>query len=150
MKGRGIVVVLLVLIFLALVANLAVSAILGRSPITEDMVKAIAFWALVVADFALSGAGIYFTTRSYQKFEKSSVEWGRRGFLAHAVVTAVFALAPWMFFKVPEEITRADAMFNMSLVLLLFGLANGTFLFSFYRDYIRTTGSRSGAARSRR
>ncbi len=149
MKGR-IIIVLLVLIFLALVGNLAYSAVQGESPVTETMAKIGAFWALVLANLSLAGTGIYFTTKSHQKFEKSAIEWGRRGFISIVMITLVFSIAPWIFFRVPEEIAREDAMFNVTLVLLLFGITNAMFLGSFYREYLRATGSRSGAARGRR
>lgn len=150
MKPGLLVTILLVLIFLALVANVVVVAQTGQSPISESIVKGLAFWALAVANFCIAGAGMYFTTRAHQKHEKSSMEWGRRGFLVNAVVSLVLTLAPWFFYETTKEFTRVDAMFDVSLILLLFGLSSGTFLFSYYREYVRNVGGRPGRSRGGR
>lgn len=139
--------ILLLLVFLALVANLAVSAVTGESVIGQDHVKLIAFAALLVANLSIAGAGIYFTSRSYQERERSSVRWGRRSFVLNVLITALLGLAPWLFFEVTEEFSRYEAMFNVSLILLLFGLSNGAFAYSFYREYVRSQRSWKRTAR---
>lgn len=150
MKPGILVTILLVLVFLALVANVVVVAQTGKSPITESIVKGLAFWALAVANFCMAGAGMYFTTRAHQKHEKSSIEWGRRGFVVNFVVTLVLTLAPWFFYETTKEFTRVDAMFDVSLILLLFGISGGTFLYAFYREYLRNVGNRPGGSRGAR
>jgi hypothetical protein len=98
----------------------------------------------------MAGAGIYFTTRTHEKHEKSSIAWGRRAFVVNAAVTLVLVLAPWFFYTVTPRFHRAEAMQEISLILLLFGASNGTFLFSFYREYLRNAGGRAPGPRGRR
>lgn len=139
-----IVILLLVLIFLALVANLAMLAVTGESPIDEEMVKVIAFWGLVAANLTLAGAGVYFVSKAFGKTEKSSLVWARRGYAVNIVVTAVFALAPWFFYDYvkTKDFTRSDSMFEIALVLLLFGIPHAIFTLSSYKEYLRSAGSR--------
>jgi hypothetical protein len=142
MKGGLFVRVLLVLIFLALVANLVVTAVRGESFLTPETVKVASYWALFIANLCIAGAGVYFTTQSYSKHEKSTVAWGRRGFVVNFVLALVFSLAPWYFYRVPDEISRADAMLEVTQILLLFGISQGTF--AFYCDYLRSSMGRPG------
>lgn len=145
MKGGLFFRAMLVLIFLALVANVVIVAVRGESLVTLPILKAAVFGALGLANLFLAGAGIYFTTRAHQKHEKSSIEWGRRGFIVNALVTVLLLLAPWFFF--PSEVSRVQAMFDVSCVLLLFGASSGTFTFSFYREYLRNVGDRGAPSR---
>ena len=137
MKGGVFVKVMLVLVFLALVANLVTTAVRGESFITTATVKLVAFWALFAANLCIAGAGIYFTTSALSRHERSSMQWGRWGFLLNLVLAAVFSLAPWFFYEITAEFSITEAMFEISLILLFFGLSQGIFLYSFYRDYSR-------------
>lgn len=146
-----IVVVLMVLIFLALVANLALVAIGGESAVGEQEVRQISFWGLVAANLALAGGGAYFVFRAYKKTEKTTYVWALRGYIANIIVTIVFALAPWFFYDFAVEgFTRAEAMFEIALVLLLFGVPHAVFTYSWYREYLRAVGSRPKRTRKTR
>ena len=147
MKGV-FVKLMLVLVFLALVANLVTTALRDQSFITVDAVTQISFWALFAANLCIAGAGIYFTTRALSKHERSSVEWGRRGFMVNLILAVVFSLAPWYFYEITPEFAITEAMFEISLILLFFGLSQGIFLYAFYREYMRGTVARPrGSAR---
>ena len=145
MKG-WFVKLFLVLIFVALVANIVVAA-LRRSEggfISADVIRAMAYGVIVAANLFIAGAGVYFTARTRQKSGKTSALWGIRAFVVNLVVTVVLAIAPFL--------DPTDVIYNqfskVSMVLLLIGLSNAAFLYAFYRDYLRTVGS--SRSRSRR
>ena len=151
MKSGWIVKVLLFLVFVALVANIVVAGVRKEGGyIDEDLVKLLAYGVLVAANLFIAGSGAYFTMRTRQKSEKSSALWGLRAFAVNLIATVVLALAP--FFS--SSANRIEHIFAVSMVLLLFGLSNAAFLYAFYRDYLRTVGSRRSrsrrSARSRR
>jgi len=135
--------VMMLLIFLALVANLVVSAISGDTLIGEETTKMIAFFSLVAANVFIAGAGIYFTTKANQKHERESLKWSRRAFGVNMIATLVFGIAPYVFYEVTEGFSRGEAMLDVALILLLFGVSNATFGFAAYRDYVRSVSSRS-------
>jgi glucose dehydrogenase len=143
---------LLVLIFLALIANLVIVAVTSQSPVTEDILQIVLFWALAGANLAMSGAGIYFVTRAHSKHEKSALLWARRAFAATLLVNVLLSIAPWVFIEVGKDVdTRLDAMFNTSIMLLLFGVPVALFTMAFYRDFRRIVGNRpTGSGGSRR
>ena len=141
MKLGLFVKLMMVLIFLALVANVVVAARYEKSLLDIEGLKAVTFWALVAANLFMAGAGVYFTTRAHQQHEKASIEWGRRGFVVNIVVTGILTISPWLFYN-HAEIAVPDAMMEIAQILLLFGVSGGTFLFSFYREYRRNVGDR--------
>ncbi|MHC4469985.1 MAG: hypothetical protein ACYTDY_08590 [Planctomycetota bacterium] len=140
---------MLVLIFVALVANIVVAGLseTGEGVLGPEIVKYLAFGVLVIANLCIAGAGIYFTTRTRQKSEKTSALWGRRGFGVNIGITLGLAIAP--FFSAVSEDAEGpqDPILSGSLLLLLFGVSNIVFLYAFYRDYLRTTGSRRSRTR---
>ncbi len=136
--------IMLVLVFLALVANLVVSAVTGQSAVTLSLARVLVFGALAVANAVFAGAGVYYTTKARAKHEKSSLLWARRGFVWMIVFTAVLTISPWFFYR--YDLSLDDRLFDISLLLLLTGVTAGIFTFAFYREYARAAGhhARSG------
>ena len=137
------VIVLLILIFLALVANLVFVAVTNKSIVDDKMVPWVLFGILIVANSCVAGAGFYFVNKAHQKFEKSSLLWARRAFFVTLGVNTLLALAPKFFMTVGEvNITREEALLDVSIVLLLVGVPTSLFAMAFYRDYRRVLGAR--------
>ena len=148
MKGR-FGKILLILVFLALVANLVVVVITNTSPVGEMAVRYIVFGSLVIANLIFAFAGITFVTKSHQMRERTSLVWARRGFIVYGLSTIILGLAPWLFY-IYDSVPIEDRLFDVSLLLLLFGFTNGIFTLAFYREYLRGTGSRSSNAKASR
>jgi hypothetical protein len=137
------VIVLLILIFLALVANLVFVAVTNKSFIDDKMVPWGLFGILIVANSCVAGAGFYFVNKAHQKYEKSSLLWARRAFLVTFGVNALLAVAPRFFMPTGDvTITREEALLDVSIVLLLVGVPTALFAMAFYRDYRRVLGAR--------
>jgi hypothetical protein len=140
--------IMLVLLFLALVANVVVTAVRGDSFITRKMVMFFAFVALVVANLSISGAAVYFTTKAREKSERSALKWSRRGFVVNIVLAAVLGAGPWLFF--PGAKSLEPVLLDCAVLLLGLGVSNGVFALSAYRDYLRAVGAASGGGDPRR
>ena len=138
------IIVLLILIFLALVANLAFVVVTDKSFIDGKSVQYGLFGVLILANGCVAGAGFYFVTKTHQKHEKSSLVWARRAYASTILVNALLAMAPWVFIKIGTyEVTRSEALQDVSIVLLLLGVPTALFAMAFYRDFRRVSGSRS-------
>ncbi len=137
---------LLILIFLALVANLVFVALQNRSFVDIAMVPYGLFGILVLADALVSVAGFLFVMKANHHHEKSAFLWARRAYFATFVVIVLLAMAPWLFFEVgggKENASRADALINASIMLLIFGVPVGLFTMAFYREFRRIAGGGS-------
>jgi len=140
-----VVVGLLILIFLALVANLVFVAVEGRSFVDARMLPYGLFGILVLADVLVSAAGFLFVTKAHGQYEKSSFVWARRAYVATFIVILLLAMAPWVFIDVGKDVnSRTDALVDMSMILLLFGVPMALFTMAFYLDFRRVSGARSG------
>ncbi len=138
------IIVLLILIFLALVANLAFVFVTDKSFVDDRIALYGLFGVLIVANFCVGGAGFYFVAKTHQKHEKSSLIWARRACASTLIVNAILAVAPWLFIKIGnQEVTRSEALQDVSIVLLLLGVPTALFAMAFYRDYRRISGARS-------
>lgn len=136
---------LLILIFLALVANLVYVAVEDRSFVDSRMVPYGLFGILVLADVLVSVAGFLFVNKAHGQHEKSSFVWARRAYIATFVVILLLSMAPWVFIEVGKDVgSRADALLNMSIILLLIGVPIALFTMAYYLDFRRVSGSRSG------
>ena len=149
MKGK-FGAVMLVLVFLALVANLVFVAARGESPVGVNAVYVIVFAGLVLANLTLAGAGVYFVVRAHQKREKGSLGWARRAFVGCGVGTVLLALAPWFFYPdVKDTEGTRKAMFDVGVFLFALGLSTAFFTYAAYRDYLRVASSRGSGTRRR-
>ena len=151
MKGGGLFVrALLVLVFLALVANLVLYVLEGKVLGDERWLEFAIYGAIAAGGLALAGAGIYFTSRSYAQHQRAYVQWLRRGFIANAVILLLFTLAPWFFD--PDASDSGDvrrAMFDVGVFLFGLGVSTALFAYAAYRDYLRIIGSRGSGSRRR-
>lgn len=134
---------LLILIFLALVANLVFVATNNRSFVDTAMLQYGLFGLLVLGDALLAVAGFLFVLKANQHHEKSAFIWARRGYLATFIVVALLAMAPWVFIEVGAGHDRAAALIDMSIILLLFGVPSALFTMAYYREFRRVTGGGS-------
>ena len=152
MKGGGLFVrALLVLVFLALIANLVLYALEGKVMGDERWLEFAIYGAIAVAGLAIAGAGIFFTSRSQAQHPRGSIQWMRRGFIVNAVILLLFTVAPWFFY--PDVRDSADvrkAMFDVGVFLFGLGVSTAVFAFAAYRDYLRIAVNRGSGARRRR
>jgi uncharacterized membrane protein YidH (DUF202 family) len=151
MKGGGLFVrALLVLVFLALVANLVLYALEGKVLGDERWLEFAIYGAIAVAGLALAGAGIYFTTRSQTQHPRSSTQWMRRAFVVNAVILLLFTVAPWFFYPdVKDSAGVRKAMFDVGVFLFGLGVSTAVFAFAAYRDYLRVASNRGAGGRRR-
>jgi hypothetical protein len=147
MKSGGLFLrAILVLVFLALVANLVLYALKGKVVGDERWLEIAIYGAIAVAGIALSGAGIYFTTRSLAQHARSSTQWMRRAFATNAVLLVLFTLAPWFFYPGGDP---RRAMFDVGVFLFALSLSTAFFTYAAYRDYVRMASSRGAGSRRR-
>jgi hypothetical protein len=141
--------IMLVLVFLALVANVVVTAVMGQSFITRQMLFRLLFGGLIVANLCISGAAIYFTSKALAKNERSSLKWSRRGFVANVGIALLFGAGPWVFPFHPDALLF-EAMRDYAFFLLLLGVSNGVFAIAAYRDFVRAVGPHGPSSEFRR
>jgi hypothetical protein len=134
------VIALLILIFLALVANLVYVAVADRSFVDTRMLPYGLFGLLVLANVLVTVAGFLFVTKAYQKHDKSTFTWAQRGYFVTFIVIALLTIAPWFFFDVGKgkgTETRAEALVDAALILLLLGVPTALFTMAFYTEFRR-------------
>jgi hypothetical protein len=147
MKKSGLFLrVLLVLVLLALIANLVLYAVRGKILGDETWLEFGIYGAIAAANLFLAGAGLTFTSRSYAKHQRSALLWYRYGFVANAVLTILFVVSPWVFY--PDRGPKA-AMFDVGVFLFALGISTAIFTYAAYRDYLRVAGSRGGGSTRR-
>ena len=151
MKRGGLFVrALLVLVFLALIANLVLYALEGKVLGDERWLEFAIYGAIAVAGLALAGAGIFFTWRTYSHHPRGSTQWMLRGFIANAVILSLFTLAPWFFYPdVQEAADVRKAMFDVGVFLFGLGVSTAFFVYAAYREYLRIAVNRGSGSRRR-
>ena len=151
MKGGGLIVrVLLVLVFLALVANLVLYALEGKVLGDERWLEFAIYGAISLGGLFMAGAGIFFTSPSIAQHQRGSTQWLRRGFITNAVILVLFTIAPWFFY--PDVKSSADtrkAMFDVGVFLVGLSVSTAIFTYASYRDFQRMTAVRGSGSRRR-
>jgi amino acid transporter len=139
MKGGIFVRIMLVLVFLALVANLVLFVVTGESKGSVKLLEHVIYFSIFAANLFLVGAGVFFTTASNRKHRRGYVEWARRGFVANGVIAVLFGISPWLF---------EEERFDAGVVLVALGISTIIFVYAAYRDFLRVRGTGSRTRRT--
>jgi membrane protease YdiL (CAAX protease family) len=133
--------ILLVLVFLALLANLLAYLLGGESLASEHVL----YWAVAaggtLVGVVVNGAGIRYTSKGLRKREKSSFLWARRGFIVGFTIVLLVAADAVTSNQLLIRDVRGDpgsALWRAGLVLLLLSAGPLFFAIAFQREYRRT------------